>query len=442
MISYIERVENHQIFILLNAGIAQIDSILHIDNLDANAREGAERIQHVYHQIDFTLRNYDQALIPVNSLNNALSHIQNANNYLSNFHSNRQISYLNDANNYIDNFLNQIPFVLAPRSPEEVENFRESISSFRRSVAQHARNSDEQFKELVSENNKLSQTIKEMTAQINSEKQRIDTIVGQFQQQINTFQQQFSQAEEKRREAFNDEMEDWKKKFTKEMEDWKNEFDDERDRRLQTYTEIIDSLTNRNDEISQNFSEDNVRLQQSFRSESEGILNIIKSHKSQVEELVGAITDTGLASGYRAVAQDERKAKRFWRGITVGSMLLLIGFAVFIAFESYTTKINLVTLGAKIFGALSVGTLVAFAARQASLHGQAERANRKMELELKAIGPYLVGFEVKEILEIKRTMVDKFFGKEDLVPSGEEPSKGSLDVIKTALETVQQVAKK
>jgi 4-amino-4-deoxy-L-arabinose transferase-like glycosyltransferase len=153
------------------------------------------------------------------------------------------------------------------------------------------------------------------------------------------------------------------------------------------------------------------------------------------------VTDTGLASGYQAVAKEEKSAKRIWRGVTVAAMLLLIGFAGFIAYESYTKEFNLATYSAKLFGALSVGTLVAFAARQASLHGQAERANKRMELQLKAIGPYLVGFKDEEILEIKRLLVDKFFGREEASPLKEELPNGSMDAIRVALETVQQVVK-
>ncbi|WP_435924986.1 hypothetical protein [Paenibacillus sp. DYY-L-2] len=434
MITFISRVENHQIHKLLDNGLEQTKKILHIDKLDNQAKESVERIEYVYQQINHAINNFDQLLVPVNTLNNGANQLQHVNNCLVNFYSNRQISYLNEANNYLDNFLPQITFLLSPNTPQEVENFRDSISSFRRSVAQHARNSEDQFKEIVDENNTLRKRITELNNQINSEKQRIDNIINGFQQQISSYQQQFSQAEDKRRET-----------FVQVMEEHRDKFDEEKENRLNSYNEIISHLNEKNIEYEQRLISKNDKLELNYKHKMEDfenavqeVLQTINNQKQQVEELVGVVTDTGLASGYHAVAKEEKRAKRFWRGVTVAAMLLLICFAVFIAYESYTKEFNLTALSAKLFGALSVGTLVAFSARQASLHGQAERTNRKMELQLKAIGPYLVGFEESEILEIKRSLVNKFFGQEDETATNDELPNASMDAVKMALETLQQ----
>lgn len=434
MITFTSRVENHQIHNFLEDGLQQTEKILHIDSLNVQAKESVERIAYAYQQINKAINNFDQLLVPISTLNNGVNQLKNVNNCLVNFYSNRQNSYLDDANNYLDTFLQQISFLLSPNTPQEVENFRESISSFRRSVAQHARNSEDQFKEIVNENNALRQRITDLTNQINSEKQRIDKMISQFQQQISSYQQQFSQAEDKRRET-----------FIQGMEEFKDKFDEETGIRVNSYNEIISNLTEKNNEFEQELASKNEELEMNYQlkmdhfgNEIREVLQTINNHKKQVEELVGVVTDTGLASGYHAVAKEEKKAKRFWRGVTVAAMLLLIGFAGFIAYESYTKEFNLAAFSAKLFGALSVGTLVAFSARQASLHGQAERANKKMELQLKAIGPYLVGFDENEILEIKRSLVDKFFGQEDVSISNDELPNASMDAVKMALETLQQ----
>lgn len=434
MITYISRVENHQIHKVLDSGLEQTEKIIHIDNLDTQAKESVERIAYAYQQINHAISNFDQLLVPVNTLNNGANLLQHVNNCLVNFYSHRQLTYLNEANNHLDSYLPQIFFLLSPNSPQEVENFRDSISSFRRSVSQHARNSEEQFKKIVEENNLLRQRITELTNQINSEKQRIDGIINGFQQQISSYQQQFSQAEDKRRDAFVQVMEDYKDKF---VEDKENQ--------LNSYNEFIALLKEKNNEFEQGLVSKNEELELNYKSnmaqfgnETREVLQTMYNYKQQVEELVGVVTDTGLASGYHAVAKEEKKAKRFWRGVTVAAMLLLIGFAGFIAYESYTKEFNLAAFSAKLFGALSVGTLVAFSARQASLHGQAERSNKKMELQLKAIGPYLVGFNEDEILEIKRSLVDKFFGHEDVNAANDELPNASMDAVKLALETLQQ----
>jgi hypothetical protein len=171
--TYIERVETHPIFTLIDNGLEYADRILHFDNLDEISKEHVDRLSYVYEQIKNSLKNFDQVLISINILNNGNSHLTSANNCLSNYLSNRQVSYLSDANNHLDNFLLQAPGLFSPRTVEEIDNFRESISSFRRSVAQHNRNSEEDFRTLREENYKLMGTINELTSQINAEKQRV-----------------------------------------------------------------------------------------------------------------------------------------------------------------------------------------------------------------------------------------------------------------------------
>lgn len=425
MLTYVTRVETHQIFDLLEAGLQLVDNIAHIDNLDEQAKENIERVRYVYERTRSTLKNFDPVLIPVSTLNNGVSHLQNVNSVMTNCYSSRQLSYLIDANSYLDQFLQLFPYLLSPNSTEDVDNLRESISNFRRSVAQNARYSEEEHRGLVAENNKLRESINELTLQLNNEKQRLDYIVTQYQQQ-------FAQAEDKRRDT-----------FVTELDEWKENFEDERTHRLTVFNELIDKLRQNNEAFEVELSDNSHKTQQKFVSEAEAMIETMNAQRTQVEELVGVITDTGLATGYQAVAQQEGKSMRLWRKITVGSMISLIIAAGFIVYETYFTskEFNLGSFSSRIFVALSIGTLVAYSVRQTSLHGQAERTNRRMALELKAIHPYLVGFKEEDQHAIKRELVAKFFGREEVAATKEELPTGTLDIIKMVLESAQQAGK-
>ena len=52
----------------------------------------------------------------------------------------------------------------------------------------------------------------------------------------------------------------------------------------------------------------------------------MNKRKSEAENVVGAITDTGMVGGYQRRANTERKAAILWKVIAAGS---LIGFVVF-----------------------------------------------------------------------------------------------------------------
>lgn len=100
--------------------------------------------------------------------------------------------------------------------------------------------------------------------------------------------------------------------------------------------------------------------------------------------------------------------------------------------------------GAKAFVAVAFGIGVAWAARQADKHQEIERRNRRIELDLASISPYLAPFPVTEQNEIKKQLAERLFGSTDPVSVTKDgETTGSLiDLLRMTLKTLDNLSKK
>ena len=93
--------------------------------------------------------------------------------------------------------------------------------------------------------------------------------------------------------------------------------------------------------------------------------------------------------------------------------------------------------GARAFVAIAFGIGAAWAAREAEKHQQAERHNRKMELELASISPYLALLPDDTQFAVKTDLAKRLFGQ--MGPNSESKNDpqvtgSALDLVRMALE--------
>lgn len=200
-------------------------------------------------------------------------------------------------------------------------------------------------------------------------------------------------------------------------------------------------------------------LRTDYEDAAKEILGQIKVHKNDVEKLVGVIGNLGVTSGYQKVANLARWMLFLWQFITIAALggLILIAYqmafpspkaSISVAIEEPQTVLSTVSppipksldkavptappmatiqaastpvsdsafyqgLATRIFLSITFGIFAAYASRQASHFLEMERKNRKLALELEALGPYIAPLEKDKQDEFRIKVGDRSFGMND-----------------------------
>jgi hypothetical protein len=109
---------------------------------------------------------------------------------------------------------------------------------------------------------------------------------------------------------------------------------------------------------------------------------------------------------------------RVWQVVTVLSMLGLIILAYCAFLPLVEGGFTWSGFAGRVFVSLTVGVLAAYAASQADKYQKIERQNRRLALELEAIGPYIAPLPQDKQEQFRLTIGDRSFGHGDGPYSG------------------------
>jgi hypothetical protein len=101
-------------------------------------------------------------------------------------------------------------------------------------------------------------------------------------------------------------------------------------------------------------------------------------------------------------------------------------------------------LSTRVFLSLTVGVFAAYAAKQASNNLDIERRNRKLALELEALGPFIAPLPTEMQNKFRADLGERSFGIPDgdsKTPTGRDPVT-AMDMLKEVRELVVDLSKK
>ena len=363
-----ETFERHPIHIKLKSVSILLTSLDEQDFEDFESAENIQRLVQIVSQISIVLKKVDPILVDPGTLDNLNAILTIIEEALNGFKSTNDIAYINNAHNKATELLVPLSNIIIPKDKLDIKSMRDSVLKYRKSVGQHMRRIDEEITKLDVKIEGLNQTGDQIRETVESQKSRLDESIAEFQKQ-------FSETEEERRKKFSEYELKWNKEY--------NEY-----------------LTSKKEE---------------FENDYQNVLKKRDEQNKKVEKLVGAISLKGYSAGFKQVANEERKAKRIFQIGAVLSLLGLIGVAYLIFKAAIEPDIRLYAFTGKIFLTTAVGILAAYLAKQAEKHEEAERKNRKMELELASIDTYLIGLPEPSQLKIKELLSERFFATREPV---------------------------
>lgn len=169
-----------------------------------------------------------------------------------------------------------------------------------------------------------------------------------------------------------------------------------------------------------------------MKHDADQILAGPRELRSEAKHLLGVIGTIGVTSGYLKVADAAGSSKRKWQVTTVIEMLGLIAVAWLAFLPLLAGTVQWESSAGRVFVSLTVGVLAAYAAHHADRHQTVEQRNRRLELELASVGPFLEPLPVEKQEEFKFLMAERIFGRAD----GEAIADGSSPA--TVLDLLQK----
>jgi hypothetical protein len=465
MSQWTSRVLDHRVWALMNTLGTAIDQAVRVDDISPEAVEALERLRAVLALCGNRLGGTDPLTIFPAPLDGLAAAFDAQKAEIEAFISDHNIAHLTNANANADstlaNYLAQIPGV---SSAEELIGLIQTISSYRSSLEEQERLSQQarkaanaQIAELTANLETLKtqtqSTATELKAQLEGEKQKISTQAAE-QQKL------FTDAQQTRNNTFNETLLKIQENLTKTVTDQQGQFSSAQENRSREFAtaqvdsqkrfgDLIADYTKRLTDQDAEFTRQRAALNETYELAAKKILDQVDSHRKDVEKLVGVIGNLGVTSGYQKSANTARNSMWFWNVVAVTAMIGLIIFAYHAFLPTMQGDFRWGAFAGRVFLTITVGVLAAYAAAQADRFFKMEKYHRKLALELAAIDPFLALLPQEEQYKFKLEIGRRSFAQEEVSTSEKSPattldvlaSKEGQQLVQTIVEAAQTIAK-
>ena len=166
------------------------------------------------------------------------------------------------------------------------------------------------------------------------------------------------------------------------------------------------------------------------------LISILNDKKDEASDIVQIIGNIGITGNYQKIANQEMKSANRWRNIALFLMILMvlaIGATILFGVKNgFDWKMSLF----RVLASLVLSIPATYAAKESSKHRKIENYNRKTELELASLEPFMEKLPEEAKITIREKLTEKYFGQETKEEKHEEPitTNSLIELIKIALK--------
>ena len=425
-----DRIRTHQVWKEMENLGPVIDQVAGIDSPDSEAPAAIARIRAVLTYAGKRLAAADPMLSVPAPLDDMTSQLLAVRTELTTYISDQNAGHLQSANVYSDKILVDCAQIPALSSPDELGALVRAATEYRGIVERDRTNTSKTIEDLRNSITNLGQTTTALTTEVQNERAKLAQVVSDHQGQ-------FSSSQEARSKEFSDAMRTAQQELTKLSSDYQSQFSSGQDLRSNEFTgaqgirqnkfnELLadyekkltaqdaDFTQGRNELLRKN-DDALVELQSNFNESAKFLLEEIQSKKADVEKLVGVIGNLGVTSGYLRNANNARISMWIWQCVTVLSLIALVvtAYITLSVLNGQGGHYNWEAVVGRVLLLASLGVLAAYGGSQADKQFIEEKRNRKLALELEAIGPYLSSLPAEEQNRFRVNVGERSFGRDD-----------------------------
>ncbi|UOK43405.1 MULTISPECIES: hypothetical protein [Flavobacterium] len=400
--------ENHQVFDKLEQLKNRINEKGVRELMDADTI-------HFFETSENYLRDRLKLTIPIIVQESELSQIsveiESSLSQINAFIGNKNVGHINNAINNLHSAISRVRNLPLPFSKNDF-NFSKNISNFEKVV-------QEKYKEIETENKKLKETIEGFKIEISNNLNELNNINTKLSQKESEIQNLNS--------TFQTDFLNIKSTSNQNYENDRNAFRIEFDNLKQS---LINEVNTTKGEISSN---------------TEILIEDLNSKLQEAKKIVGVIGDISVTGNYHKFANENKSTANTFRVLAIVLMLLLSGLLIFTIWDISSANFDWTKSLIRIIAAAALSYPATYAARESSKHRKLEIINRKAELELTAINPFIELLPENKKHEVKEKLVAKYFGNnsnhvdDEINQKDDEISVSGLD---TVLKTILPYLKK
>ncbi len=360
-------------------------------------------------------------LVPIAELNALASELEAGFVQLNAFIGNNNAGHLKNADANFNSAMTRLRNLPLPFSKNDF-NFSKSISSFESLVKIKYKELEvenialkEEFKKVQADLVLKQNDIKNISNLLTTKTNEITNLTSTFQTNFNNFQTTATQKIENDRKTFRSEIssdrEVFRNEITKDRETFRKEIEDKKIN--------IDNSTAKT-------------------------IEVIKEKLEEAKKLVNVIGNVGVTGNYQKIANEHKVNANIWRILAILFMSVLSGLLIYAIWDVNSANYDWVKSLIRVIAAAALSYPATYAAKESTRHRKLENINRKLELELASLTPFIEMLPEDKKREIKANLVSKYFGNHfDLTDEkGEKEEELSLGGFEKILKAVVPFLKK
>jgi len=459
-----QRIRDHAVWQHMDLLGPAIDGAVSLPDIEPEALAGLERTRAALSFIGKRLAGSDPSISLTRPLDAIASSVSHAQESIDAFTASPEVAKIVNANEHMDAALAESLNVPVSSTPEELGSLVQAAVAFRRDIETHLSKIRDRESEHSRSAEELKTALTNLADGVQKERDQLSTIVTDYQRQ-------FSEGQEKRNQDFtttllNTQQElarittEYQSQFSAAQDSRATEFRAANTKRDETFTAAITAYEIRlsedniafaaaRNELAKTSGERVETLHQEYVAKCVKILSDIEEDKSRVEKLVGVIGNLGVTSGYLRAANHARYTMWMWQGATLAAMISLsvMAYRTLYLLGETTGAFNWGGFAGRVVFLASLGVIAAYASTQADKLFTSEKRNRRLALELEAIGPYLSPLPEEEQNKFRIQIGERSFGHDDVNATGDKSpatllALASSKEVKGLLETLTDIVKR
>jgi flagellar basal body-associated protein FliL len=377
-----------------------VTSISEYEIVDPTHRDQASEVRRVA-AAALALSSADPHFVSPSRMSDFRTHTEHVRNYISQWLSTGSESYISTA---YENLV-QLQDTLFGWTSGKSDSLR-SAAKVLQNTTEELQSAQDTFSKTVSRQQKTLDALFEQKKQdsenfLEEARTSLAESADQIQQQV--------AATSERLVTLTNQLASIERRNTQLVESLQKQFNNAEESRSSSHEELLrnhrSSLTSALSETKTNLDSYATNQTQELNKHRDRVVEL----KEEIEQIVGAMGVLATAEWYKNNADAQQKSANIWRLVAIGGFILafvVVAYSVFFvdhAEETWKSTIIKTTASAT----LAAGAV--YASRESSKHRTQEFADRKTELTLRALDPFIANLDEKPRRRLKADATRKVF---------------------------------